>query len=132
MKCCDWSSDVCSSDLFGSIGVSMSAWHECSDSPSWANPSSPAVTASTLFAALGEDTDMWIGKEVILVVQEVTFGNKTVPSIRIKNLNSRDALIQAYWSKTRELGMTNPEGLAHLKQSSGDFQSALDALVNPF
>ena len=90
------------------------------------------TNASALFSALGEDADMWIGKEVILVVQEVTFGNKTVPARRIKNLNSRDALIQAYWSKTRELGMTNPEGLAHLKQSSGDFQDALDGLVNPF
>jgi hypothetical protein len=26
----------------------MSAWRECSDSPSWANPSSPAVTALTV------------------------------------------------------------------------------------
>ena len=90
------------------------------------------TNATTLFSMLGEDSDMWIGKEVILVVQDVTFGNKTVPAIRIKNLNSREVLMQTYWSKTRELGMTNPEGFAHLRQFSGDFQNALEALVSSF
>ena len=76
----------------------------------------------------GDDTDLWLGKEITLIVQEVTFGNKLVPAIRVKNLNSKEMLIQAYWTKTRELGLQRAEGLAHLKEYKDDFKAALEAL----
>lgn len=90
------------------------------------------TNGNILAEMFGDDTDTWLGKKITLIVQEVDFAGKRTPAIRVKNLNSRDALIQSYWSKTRELGMTRDEGLAHLKQFGQDFKNALDALENPF
>ena len=77
----------------------------------------------------GDDTDLWAGKEITLTVQEVQFGNKTTPAIRVKNTNSKDILIQEYWQKVREFNMSRDEGLAHLKLYGGDFAKAKEALV---
>lgn len=77
----------------------------------------------------GDDTDQWQGKEVTLIVQEVQFGNKMTPAIRVKNLNSKDLLIQEFWQKVKEFNMSRDEGLAHLKESGGDFSKATAALV---
>ena len=88
------------------------------------------TNANTIAALLGDDTADWIGKEITLIQQEVTFKDKLVPAIRVKNLSKKDVLIQEYWTKTREMGMTRPEGLAHLKEFGNDFEAALIAL-NP-
>ena len=92
------------------------------------------TNATNLASMLGNDTDMWIGHEITLISQDVSFADKTVPAIRIKNLNSKDVLIQSFWTKTREIGFTREEGLAHLKQFAGDFKAALEALTaeNPY
>lgn len=80
----------------------------------------------------GDDTDLWIGKTITLIVQNVDFAGKSTPAIRIKNLNSKDMLITEYWTKVREIGMTREEGLAHLAQSNKDFATALNNLNSPF
>ena len=80
----------------------------------------------------GDETDGWIGKKVTLIVQEVDFAGKRTPAIRIKNLNSKEDAIQAYWLKAREMGFTRDEGLAHLKEHGGDFVKALAGLDGQF
>lgn len=77
----------------------------------------------------GEETDNWIGKELTLVVRDVDFQGKTTPAIRIKNLNSKDVQIQEYWQKVKEFNLSRDEGLAHLKEHSGDFVKATAALT---
>ena len=92
------------------------------------------TNGTTLGEMFGNETDDWLGKSITLIVQNVDFAGKSTPAIRIKNLNSKDLLIQNYWTKAREMGFTREDGLAHLKQFNGDFANALAALVeeNPF
>lgn len=91
------------------------------------------TNANALAAMFGDDTDLWLNKEITLHVQEVPFGGKTVPAIRVKNLNSKDVLITSYWTKARALGFTREEGIKHLQQFEGDFAKALVGLEgNPF
>ena len=87
------------------------------------------TNGSALGELYGGETDDWIGKEVTLIVKDVEFSGKTVPAIRIKNLNSKDMLVQEFWTKTREMNLTRDEGLAHLKEFKGEFKEALAALV---
>lgn len=86
------------------------------------------TNANAVSEMYGDDTDLWLGKTILLHVMEVPFGNKTVPAIRVKNLNSRDAQVQAFWAKARELGFTRQDGLDHLKEYGNDFAKALEAL----
>jgi hypothetical protein len=88
------------------------------------------TNGTTLAEMFGDDSDLWIGKTITLIVMNVDFSGKSTPAIRIKNLNSKDMLIQNYWTKAREIGFTREDGLAHLKQFNNDFAAALDALVN--
>jgi hypothetical protein len=92
------------------------------------------TNGTTLGEMFGNETDDWIGKSITLIVQNVDFAGKSTPAIRIRNLNSKDALIQNFWAEARKMGFTREDGLAHLKQFNGDFKLALDALVteNPF
>lgn len=91
------------------------------------------TNAGLIAQMFGDDTDKWINQNITLIVQDVPFGNKTVPAIRVKNLNSKDAIIQAFWTKAREMGFTRQDGLDHLKQFNNDFKAATDALnTNPF
>lgn len=78
---------------------------------------------------LGDDTDSWLGKEITLIVQSVDFAGKSTPAIRVKNLNSKDMLIQEYWNKVRSLGYTRDEGLAMLKKNGEDFTKALNEIT---
>jgi hypothetical protein len=87
------------------------------------------TNGTTLGEMFGNETDEWIGKQITLIVQSVDFAGKSTPAIRIKNLNSKDLLIQEYWSKAREVGLTREEGLAHLKEFNQDFAAATAALV---
>lgn len=77
----------------------------------------------------GDETDNWIGKEIILVVRDVDFQGKSTPAIRVKNLNSKDIQIQEFWQKVKEFNMSREEGLAHLKEHGGDFVKATASLV---
>ena len=88
------------------------------------------TNANIIAVMYGDDTDGWLNKEIILVVEDVPFQGKLTPAIRVKNVNSKQALIDAYWNKSRELGFTRPEGQDHLKQFGGDFKLALNALTN--
>lgn len=72
----------------------------------------------------GDDTDLWIGKDIILNVLSVPFGDKMTPAIRVKDLNSRDVLVQSFWSKARELGYTPEQGRELLKKHDGNFAAA--------
>jgi hypothetical protein len=90
------------------------------------------TNGKTLGEMFGNETDDWIGKSITLIVQNVDFAGKSTPAIRIKNLNSKDMLIQNFWTKAREMGFTREDGLAHLKQFDGDFAKALTALDSPF
>lgn len=91
------------------------------------------TNGNILAEMFGDDTDQWLNKKVTLIVQQVDFAGKSTPAIRIRNLNSRDALIQLYWNKVREIGLTRQEGLDHLKQFNNDFSTALKAIDgNPF
>lgn len=87
------------------------------------------TNAGLIAQMLGDDTDKWINQNITLIVQEVPFGNKTVPAIRVKNLNSKDAIIQAFWTKARELGYTREDGIKHLLKHENDFKAATAALV---
>ncbi len=88
------------------------------------------TNAGLIAQMFGDDTDKWINQTVVLIVQDVPFGNKTVPAIRVKNLNSKDAIIQAFWAKARELGFERQDGLDHLKSFNNDFKAALESLTN--
>lgn len=87
------------------------------------------TNGTTLGEMFGQETDDWIGKSITLIVQNVDFAGKSTPAIRIKNLNSKDLLIQEFWSQTRVMNLTRDEGLAHLKEFHGDFAAATAALV---
>lgn len=87
------------------------------------------TNGTTLAAMFGDDSDNWLGKQITLIVAQVDFAGKQVPAIRIKNLDSKDALIQAYWSRTREIGMEREEGLKHLAKFNKDFSAALKDLA---
>ncbi len=89
------------------------------------------TNGTALGQMFGNDTDDWLGKSITLIVQNVDFSGKSTPAIRVKNLNSREVLIQEYWAKSREVGMSREEGLAHLAQFNGNFAEAL-AAINPF
>jgi len=87
------------------------------------------TNASALFSMLGDDTDMWIGKPVTLIVHDVDFQGKMTPAIRVKNLNNKDMLIQEFWRKAKqELFMSDEMGQAVVKRHNGDFAAALDEL----
>jgi hypothetical protein len=87
------------------------------------------TNGTTLGEMFGNETDDWLGKSITLIVQNVDFAGKSTPAIRIKNLNSKDMLIQNFWAKSREMGFTRQDGLDHLKQFNGDFKTALEALT---
>ena len=89
------------------------------------------TNGTTLAEMFGDDTDSWLGKSITLIVTDVTFQGKLVPAIRIKNLDSKDALVQAFWNKAREMGFTREDGLDHLKEFGMDFKKALAALEEP-
>lgn len=76
----------------------------------------------------GDDTDDWIGQEITLTVRDVEFQGKTVMGIRVKNLDSKDVLVQEFWKKARELGYDQPSGQVLLKDNNMDFKAALAAL----
>ena len=90
------------------------------------------TNANRLAEMFGEDTDGWLNKDIVLHVENTDFQGKSVPSVRVKNLNSKEALVTEFWTKARAIGLSREEGLEHLKEFKGDFKTALDSLVSPF
>lgn len=86
------------------------------------------TNANRLAEMFGNDTDGWLKKKVILHVEQTDFQGKTVPSVRVKVLSGKQALIDAYWTKTREMGLSNQDGRDHLAYFKGDFEAALAGL----
>ena len=86
------------------------------------------TNANAIAEMHGDDTDDWIGKQITLVVKDVEFQGKTVLGIRVKNLNSKDGLVQNFWARARELGHDQKSGQALLKDNNMDFGAALAAL----
>ena len=91
------------------------------------------TNANIIAEMFGDDTDLCINKEITLHVQSVEFQGKLVPSIRVKLVNEKDALIQKYWAKVRELGLERADGVKILKECGNDFAAAFEKIAsNPF
>lgn len=90
------------------------------------------TNATIIAGMLGDDTDHWIGKEITLHVQDVQFGSKMTPAIRVKQISAKDAAIQAFWKKAlEEMFLSREEARAILQENNGDFVKALASLNPP-
>ena len=49
------------------------------------------TNANCISQMYGDETDMWVGKKIILLPSQAEFGGKTVPAIRIKLLTPIEA-----------------------------------------
>lgn len=83
----------------------------------------------TMFGS--QDIDKaWLGKTVTLYVDH-NVKNPTggiTKGIRIRLVDPKQDAVTEYWKKTREIGLTREEGLAHLKEFKQDFAEALKGL----
>ena len=74
-------------------------------------------------------------RSVLLYVDpNVKYGGKVVKGIRIRLIDEKQDYITAFWAEARKRGFTQQDGVDHVKEFSGDFKKALDALLveNPF
>jgi hypothetical protein len=94
------------------------------------------VTNTNALIAMYGGTDIdkvWVGKSItIFVDHNVKYGTKIVSGLRIRVTDAKQDAVTEFWKAARKLGMTTPEGLAHVKEFAGDFSAALAALDNPF
>jgi len=95
------------------------------------------VTNTRVLITMFGDKDIdvgWIGKPVVLYVDpNVPYGTKIVKGLRIRLVDEKQNAVTSYWTKAREMGFTQPEGMAHLRTFDNDFKAALAALsANPF
>ena len=86
------------------------------------------TNANIIAEMFGDDTDAWINREITLHVQSVEFQGKIVPSIRVKMVNEKEAMIQRYWVRVRELGLERADGLKILKECNEDFAVAFSKI----
>ena len=86
------------------------------------------TNAGIIAELYGDDTDTWIGQPITLTVKDVEFQGKTVLGIRVKNLNSKDALIQTFWESAHAMGYDQKAGQELLKKHNMDFAAATKAL----
>ena len=86
------------------------------------------TNANAIADMFGEETDDWLGNQITLIVKDVEFQGKTVMGIRVKNTNSRDVLIQDFWTRAKELGHDQASGQNLLKEHNMDFAAATAAL----
>jgi hypothetical protein len=89
-------------------------------------------TNANLIAGMYGDKNVdsaWVGKQITLHVEMTTFGGKPTPGIRVKPVNEKQAVIDAFWKFAREVMLLSPEeGRAVLKENNNDFVAALKAL----
>ena len=93
------------------------------------------TNTNTLISMFGsKDIDkIWVGKSITLYVDHnVKYGTKIVSGIRIRLVDPKQDAVTAFWSAARKMGLTQEEGLAHVKQFNGDFAAALAELKSPF
>jgi hypothetical protein len=75
-----------------------------------------------------EDSDFWAGKKVTLYTEIVDAFGEMKPAIRVKLITAKQAAVNAFWEKARELGFTQEQGINHLKEHGNDFVKAAAAL----
>jgi len=76
-----------------------------------------------------DDSDNWAGKKITLYTEIVDAFGEMKPAIRVKLVTAKQAAVNAYWEKSRELGYTQDQGLAFLKEYGNDFVKATAALT---
>lgn len=90
---------------------------------------SNVTNTRVLITMFGSETDDWIGKKIILYVDEhVQYAGKEVRGIRVRLIDAKTDLITQFWTKAREMGMTQQDGRDHLALHQGSFADALKAL----
>ena len=84
----------------------------------------------TLMAMYGQkDIDKeWVGKTVTLIVEMVKFRDKEVPGIRIKHVDEKQVIADAFWGKCTDIFLSPAEAREHLKAFGGDYAKALASL----
>ena len=76
-----------------------------------------------------EDSDNWTGKKVTLYTEIVDAFGEMKPAIRVKLVSAKQAAVDAFWSKARELGYSREDGLELLKKHSQNFEAATAELL---
>lgn len=76
-----------------------------------------------------DDSDNWVGKKVTLYTEIVDAFGEMKPAIRVKLVSAKQAAVDAFWSKARELGYTQPQGLELLKKHNNNFEAAAAELL---
>ena len=76
-----------------------------------------------------DDSDYWAGKKVTLYTEIVDAFGEMKPAIRVKLVSAKQAAVNAFWEKARELGYTQPQGLELLKKHNNNFESATAELI---
>jgi hypothetical protein len=76
-----------------------------------------------------EDSDNWVGKKVTLYTEIVDAFGEMKPAIRVKLITAKQAAVDAFWSKARELGYSREDGLALLKKHNQNFDAATAELT---
>lgn len=91
----------------------------------------------------GDESDDWVGKQIILFVMDVEAFGEMVSAIRVKSkraipqvpgvktgteLEHNGELITKYWTMTKQLGLDRKKGLEILQTNNGDFEAAIKTL----
>jgi hypothetical protein len=76
-----------------------------------------------------EDSDNWAGKKVTLYTEIVDAFGEMKPAIRVKLITAKQAAVDAFWSKARELGYSREDGLSLLKKHDQNFDAATAELT---
>jgi hypothetical protein len=89
-------------------------------------------TNASLIAGMYGDKNVdvaWVGKQITLHTEMTTFGGKPTPGIRVKQIDAKQANIDAFWKFAKEVMLLTPdEGRAILKENNNDFVAALKAI----
>lgn len=84
------------------------------------------TNANSISGALGDNTDDWIGRQVVLYPTEVAFGGKMVAAIRVKEKATR-TLAQQAAKRTPARTMPVPENKKPVRATAPITQEQADA-----
>ncbi len=92
----------------------------------------------------GDESDDWIGKQIVLFVMDVEAFGEIVSAIRVKTpkktapivpgvkrgseLEANGERITRYWMMAKQLGLTKKQGFELLQKNNGEFETALREL----
>ena len=79
-----------------------------------------------------EDSDNWLGKQIVLITEIVEAFGEIKPAIRVKLVKANQDEVTAFWLACKKLNLTNEEGKQVLKEQGEDFGKALASLNSPF